>query len=50
MTVRKLVQEIQMPNATIQEYVWLIEKCEKDQLQFHVHFTTKHTVGMVFAR
>ena len=42
--VRKLIQEIQVSNATavrgvaatlIQEYIWLIEKCDKDQLEFH---------------
>ena len=49
MAVRKLVQEIQVPNATaergvavalLQEYIWLIEKCDEDQLQFHTHFAT----------
>ena len=47
MTVRKLVQEIKVPNANIREYVWLIEKCEEDQLQFHAHFTTKHIIGII---
>ena len=50
MAVRKLVQEIQVPNATIQEYNWLIEICDEDQLQFHMHFTSKHTHGMIFAK
>ena len=58
MADRKLVQEIQIPNANaergvavvlIQEYVWLIEKCDEDQLHFHMHFASKHTIGMVFA-
>ena len=50
MAVRKLVQEIPVPKATIQEYNWLIEICDEDQLQFHTHFATKHTIGMIFAK
>ena len=59
MADRKLVQRIQVSIATaelgvavahIQEYVWLIEKCDEDQLQFHMHFSSKHTLGIVFAK
>ena len=59
MANRKLVQKILVPHATaerglavilISEYVWLIENCDKDQLQFHMHFTSKHTICMVFAK
>ena len=58
MADRKLVQKIQAPHANaercvavalIQEYVWLIEKCDEDQLQFQMHFASKRTIGMVFA-
>ena len=49
MAVRKLAQEIQVQNATIQKCVWQIEICDKDQLQFHMHFVTKHTIGIIFA-
>ena len=58
MADRKLFQQIQVPRATAElgvavallyEYVWLIEKCDEDQLQFHIHFTSKHNIGMVFA-
>ena len=31
MAFKKFIQENQVPNATIQEYVWLIEKCDEDQ-------------------
>ena len=34
----------------IKEYVWLIEKYDKDHLQFHMHFVSKHSIGMVFAK
>ena len=59
MVVRKLVQEILVPNPTaergmavalIQENVWLIEKSDKDQQLFHMYFATKHTTGMAFAK
>ena len=59
MAERKLVQRIQVPHATAErqmavalifEYVWLIEKCDEDQLQFYLHFASKHTRGMVFAK
>ena len=48
MANRQLVPEIQVPNATTQEYVWLIEICDKDQLQFLRHFATKHTTWAKF--
>ena len=59
MADRKLVQKIIVSLATVErvmavvlilEYVWLIEKCDEDQLLFHMHFASKHTVGMVFAK
>ena len=59
MADRKLVQRIQVQHATaerggavalIWEYVWLIEKCDEDQLLFHMHLASKHTIGMVFAK
>ena len=59
MADRKLVQKILVPRATaergvavvlIKEYVWLIEKYDKDDLQFHMHFASKHSIGMVFAK
>ena len=59
MADRKLVEEIHVPNATaehgvavalIKEYVWLIEKRDEDQLQFHLHFATKHTMGIMFVK
>ena len=55
----KLVQRIKVPHAIaergvavalVYEYVWLIEKCDEDQLQFHMHFASKHTIDVVFAK
>ena len=60
MTDRKLVQKskshMQMQSVVWQWhlyyiiYVWLIEKCEEDQLQFHPHFVSKHIISMVFPK
>ena len=50
MSVRKLVQKIKVQNATISKYVWLFKKYDKDPVQFLMHFATKHTIGMVFAK
>ena len=36
--------------ALVQEHVWLIEKCDEGQIQFHKHFASLHTIGMVFAK
>ena len=47
MADRKLVRKIQVPNANaergvavalIQKYVWLTEKGDENQFQFHLHF------------
>ena len=59
MSIRKLVQEIQVTIATAErcdavafvwEYVCLIEKCDEDHLQFHIHFATIHNVFIIFAK
>ena len=56
----KLVQKIQVQHATasrgvavslIQEYVWLIKKCDAISLSSTcIIFDSKHTIGMVFAK